>query len=105
MAESYAIRESRVQDILEVIPPGIKPNISSLATQYHISYAQLLNRYNRIGPKQSHSYALKPEEENALYHYLQRLDRMSISYRRPMLLRAVNSILRERPGPVRRVLN
>ncbi len=51
MAESYAIRESRVQDILKVIPPGIKPNISSLATQYYIPYAQLLNRYNRIRPK------------------------------------------------------
>lgn len=105
MAESYSAREARVKEALEAIPSGIKPNIKQLSIQLHLSYDQLLNQYNGVPPKQSHCYALTEEEENAIHHYLHRLDRLSMSCQRSMLLRAANSILRERLGSARYVSN
>ena len=105
MPDSYAVVQLRIQEALESIAPGTKPVITRLAAEFNVPYDQLLNRYNGIKPKDSHSYALTDHEEQALHQYIQRLDGLGMSCRRPMLVRAADSILRERPGPIRRVGN
>ena len=103
MPDSYAVKEARVQEALATIRPRIQPKIRQLAAEFHVPYDMLLNRYNWIPHKDSHSYALSDHEEQAVHQYLQQLDGIGMSCRRPMLLRAANSILRERPGQIRRV--
>ena len=88
-----------MQEALESIPENRKPNIARLAKEFHVPYAQLLNRYNGLPAKQSNNYALNSAEENAIHQYLQRLERLGTACRRPMLLRAANSVMRERFGP------
>lgn len=105
MPDSYTVIQLRIQEALATIAPGIKPKITRLATEFNVPYEQLLNRYNGIPPKDSHSYALTDHEEQAIHQYIQRLDELGMSCRRPMLARAANSILRERPGPLRHVDN
>ena len=87
MSDSYAIIQERIQKALATIAPGTKSKVTRLAAEFNVPYDQLLNRYNRIPPKDSHSYALTDHKEQALHQYIQRLDRLRISYRRPMLKR------------------
>ena len=51
MPNSYTIKEARVQEALESIPENRKPNIARLAKEFHVPYAQLLNRYNGLPAK------------------------------------------------------
>ena len=101
MPDSYTIKEARVQEALQTIPEGIKPNISRLAREFNVPYDQLLNRYNGYNTRKSNNYALTLSEEAAVHQYIQRLDTLGTACRRPMLLRAANSVMRERPGPRR----
>ena len=63
MPDSYAVVQLRIQEALESIAPGTKPVITRLAAEFNVPYDQLLNRYNGIKPKDSHSYALTDHEE------------------------------------------
>lgn len=103
MPDSYTVKEARVQEALEAIPEGSKPNITRLAQEFHVPYQQLLNRYKGLNARKSNNYALTEPEEAAVHQYIQRLDALGTACRRPMLLRAANSVLRKRPGPQRTV--
>ena len=103
MPDSYAIKESRVQEALASITLETKPNLTHLAAEFNVPYYQLRNRYNGMNTKDSHSYALTKHEEQTLYQYIQRLDKLKMSCRRTMLARAANFILRERPDLSRHV--
>ena len=58
ISDSYAIIQERIQKALATITPGTKPKVTRLTTEFNVPYDQLLNRYNKIPPKDSHSYAL-----------------------------------------------
>ena len=59
-------------------------------------YQHFLNRYNGLNSRESHNFALTIIEEFIVHQYIQRLDVLNIIYRRFMLLRVANSMLRER---------
>ena len=58
MPDSYTIKELRVQEALNTIPEGSKPNITRLAREFNVPYQQLLNRYNSVQLRGSHNFAL-----------------------------------------------
>ena len=105
MPDLYTVIQKRIQEVLATIVPERKPKIIRLTAEYHMPYDQLLNRYNEISLKDSHSYALTDHKKQTLHQYIQRLDGLRMSYRRSMLTKAANSILRERSNPLRRVSN
>ena len=73
-----------------------KANITRLAREFHMFYQHLLNRYNDLNSKGSHNFALIIIEDFVVYQYIQRLDVFDMIYRRFILLRVANSMLRER---------
>ena len=70
ISDLYAVIQERIQKALVTITFGIKPIVTRLAVEFNVLYDQLLNRYNRIPLKDSHSYALTDYEEQALYQYI-----------------------------------
>ena len=63
MPNSYIVIQLRIQEALATITPEIKLKITRLITEFNVPYEQLLNRYNEIPLKDSHSYVLTDYKE------------------------------------------
>jgi hypothetical protein len=73
-----------------------RPNLAETARRYAVPQKRLRNRWNNIPSKQDLNNKLpklSPEQDLALIHTLDRLDKCELSARVPMLLSIANGIL------------
>jgi Tc5 transposase DNA-binding domain len=96
MAESYADEEARIIKACDALERFEKPNISRAARDFHVNERKLRNRFNGIPSKSEyggHNKTLTDDQELAVCHYLDRIDKTGI-FARPRMLRSIaNSIL------------
>ena len=74
-----------------------KPNIAALAREFCVSESQLRARLKGRQSKQERPAAnrkLREDQESAVYQYLDRLDKIGLSARLPMVTNCANAILR-----------
>src|SRR5271156_1180332 len=96
MAESYADEEARISKACDALERFEKPNIARAARDFNVNERKLRNRFNGIPSKSEyggHNKTLTDDQELAVCHYLDRMDKTGI-FARPRMLRSVaNSIL------------
>jgi hypothetical protein len=96
MPSNYSEIEERIERALEDLHEQQRPNLAKTAQRYSVPSKRLRNRWNNIPSKQDLNNKLpklSPEQDLALIHTLDRLDKCELSARVPMLISIANGIL------------
>ena len=96
MSDSYKDVEERITVALRAIQNNEAPNISAAARQFNVPPQRLRNRFHGRPAKTDlpgFNRRFSDEEERALCHYLDRLDRMGLPAQQELLRAAADSIL------------
>jgi hypothetical protein len=96
MPSNYSEIEERIKRALEDLHEQQWPNLAGAAKRYAVPPKRLRNRWNNILSKQDLNNRLpklSPEQDLALIHTLDRLDKCELSARVPMLMSIANSLL------------
>ena len=107
MGETYSAAESRITQVIEILHKRLsdegsldsdkKPNISAIAREFCVSESRLRARWKGRQSKQERPAAnqkLREDRELAVCQYLDRLDKIGLSARLPMVTNCANAILR-----------
>jgi hypothetical protein len=97
MPSNYSEIEQRIERAMEDLHEQERPNLAKTARRYAVPLKRLRNRWNNIPSKQDLNNKLpklSPEQDLALIHTLDRLDKCELSARVPMLISIANGILK-----------
>ncbi len=98
MPEDYAAVEYRIQEALDALRKQQKPNLAKIAREFAVPDQRLRARWKGQSSKTERAGAnrvLSEEQEIALCHYLDRLDKVGAAARRPMVTQCANTLLRQ----------
>jgi hypothetical protein len=96
MPSNYSEIVERIERALEDLHEQQRPNLAKTAWRYSVPPKRLRNRWNNILSKQDLNNRLpklSPEQDLALIHTLDRLDKCEFSARVPMLVSIANGLL------------
>ena len=97
MADTYQQTEILIQDAIDAINKRDKSSVRAIAREFRVPYGRLRSRLNSNPSKSDvrglHNRALKPDQEQALLSYFQRLDEMGIPARYSTIQRKAEAVL------------
>ena len=96
MPSNYSEIVEQIERALEDLHEQQRPNLAKTAWRYSVPPKRLRNRWNNILSKQDLNNRLpklSPEQDLALIHTLDRLDKCEFSARVPMLVSIANGLL------------
>jgi hypothetical protein len=96
MPSNYSEIEERIEHALKDLHEQQRPNLAKTARRYSVPPKRLRNGWNNIPSKQDLNNRLpklSPEQDLALIHTLDRLDKCELSARVPMLVSIANGLL------------
>ena len=97
MADAYHRTEILIQDVIDAINERDKSSVRAIAREFRVPYGRLRSRLNGRPTKSDvqglHNRALKPDQEQALLSYFQRLDEMGIPARYSTIQRKAEAVL------------
>ena len=97
VADVYQETEILIQNAIDAIHERDNPSIRAITKEFHVPYSRLRSRLNGRPSKSvvrgRHNRALKPDQEQALLSFFQRLDEMGIPARYSMIQRKAEALL------------